>query len=66
LKKIKRDPAHPHCLTKNDVYSLLGGKFKTILEKESPWIGLRAYVNSRKRKIHNKELIMVLEKLEEN
>lgn len=48
-----------HTLTKRDVYSLLKGKFKTILERESPRIGLRTYVNGS-RKSNNKELIMVL------
>jgi ubiquinone/menaquinone biosynthesis C-methylase UbiE len=61
-EKTKRDPAHPHSFTKRDVYLLLGGKFKTIFEKESPWIGLRAYVNGS-RNSHNKELIMILEKI---
>jgi len=61
-EKTKRDPAHPHSLTKKDVYSLLESKFKIIFEKESPWIGLRAYINGS-RKGHNKELIMILGKL---
>ncbi len=61
-EKILRDPAHPHNLTKEDVHSLLRGTFKRIFEKESPWIGLRVYGNGS-LKSHNKELIMVLEKI---
>ena len=59
-KKV-RDPAHPHSLGKEDVDSLLKGKFDTRFEKESPWIGLRAYFNGS-TKSHNKELIKVLQK----
>jgi SAM-dependent methyltransferase len=50
-----------HSLTKKDVYSLLEGKLRTILERESPRIALRAYVNGS-RKSHNKELTMLLKK----
>jgi len=60
-KKTSRDPAHPHSLTKKDVYSLLEGKFDTRFEKESPWIGLRGYLDGSTES-HNKELIMVLQK----
>ena len=61
-EEIERDLAHPYSFTKKDVHSLLRGKFKTTFEKESPWIGLRAYV-SGSRNSHNKELIMILEKI---
>ena len=50
-----------HSLTKRDVYSLLEGKLRTILERESPRIALRAYVNGS-RKTYNKELVMLLKK----
>ncbi len=50
-----------HSLTKGDVYSLLEGKLRTILERESPRIALKAYINGS-RKSHNKELIMLLKK----
>jgi len=61
-EKTKRDPAHPHSLTKNDIYSLLKDKFEIVFEKESPWIGIRNYVNGL-RKGHNKELILALKKI---
>jgi len=60
-EKINRDPAHPYCLTKKDIHSLLAAGFNIIFEKESPWTGLRNYVNGLKGG-HNKELIMVCEK----
>jgi ubiquinone/menaquinone biosynthesis C-methylase UbiE len=60
---VQRDPAHPHSLTKTHAYSLLGSKFKIILEQQSPWIGLRNYVNGSRKNYHD-ELIMVLEKPE--
>ncbi len=56
-----RDPAHPHSFRKRDVYSILDGKFTTMFEKESPWIGVKTYFNGS-RKSRNKELIMVLQK----
>lgn len=61
-EKIKRDFAHPQCFIKKDVYQLLGSKFKTIFEKESPWIGIKNYVDGL-RESYNKELIMILEKI---
>ncbi|MGA1870991.1 MAG: class I SAM-dependent methyltransferase [bacterium] len=61
-EKIKRDLAHPHSLKKKEVYSLLEDKFVPIFERESPWIGLRAYVNGS-RKSKKNELIMILNKL---
>jgi SAM-dependent methyltransferase len=60
-EKSIRDPAHPHSLTRQDLNTLLAGRFKTLLEKESPWIGLANYVNGS-RKSHNQELIMVCER----
>jgi SAM-dependent methyltransferase len=60
-EKRNRDPAHPHSLAKEDVYALLEGKFETRFEKESPWIGLRAYFDGS-TKSHNQELIMVSQK----
>lgn len=50
-----------HSFTKKDVYSLLEGKLRTILERESPRIALRAYL-SGSRKSHNKELIVLSKK----
>lgn len=61
-ESISRDPAHPHSLGKKDVYSILEGKFDAVFEKESPWIGLRGYF-SGSTESHNKELIMVLQKV---
>ncbi len=60
-EKTMRDPAHPHSLTKEMVYLLLEGRFKRIFERESPWMGLRAYVNGS-RESRNKELITILKK----
>jgi len=58
---IERDAAHPHCLTKSRVMQLLGDRFKAVLEKESPWIGLRRYVIGERSHKHN-ELILILQK----
>ena len=63
--QIKRDPAHPHSFTNNDVFGLLRGKFEPILQKESPWIGIRNYL-SGSRGAHHKELILVLKKVKCN
>ncbi len=60
-EKVKRNPAHPHCFTKKDIYSLLKSKFKIKFEEESPWIGLKNYTNNC-TKFYNKELIIVLQK----
>lgn len=60
-EKTHRDLAHPHNLTKADLYSQLEGRFKPIFEKESPWMGLRAYAKGS-RKSFNNELILILEK----
>ncbi len=61
-KRVKRNHAHPYSFTKNDIYTLFKDKkFKKIFEKESPFIGLRAYVNGLKE-YRNKELIMILKK----
>jgi SAM-dependent methyltransferase len=57
----KRDPAHPHSLTREKVKRLVEADFTTLFERESPWIGLRSYVNGS-REAHNNELIMVLAK----
>lgn len=58
-EKTKRNHAHTSSLTKRNVYSFLGDRFNTIFEKESPWIGIRNYVNGS-RESHNEELIMIL------
>jgi ubiquinone/menaquinone biosynthesis C-methylase UbiE len=60
-EKITRGLAHPHSFIKRDVYSLLEGRFEMRFEKETPRIGLRAYVNNSRRS-HDKGLIMILEK----
>ena len=60
-EKTIRDPAHPHSLSKRDVHLLLKDKFEILLEKESPWIGLRNYVNGS-RKSHKIELIIITKK----
>jgi ubiquinone/menaquinone biosynthesis C-methylase UbiE len=59
---IKRDHAHPHSLTNDHLRDLLKSKFKIIFEKQSPWIGMRNYVEGKKG-TDNKELIFVLEKI---
>jgi SAM-dependent methyltransferase len=56
--KRKRDPAHPHCLLRDDVYHLLGNGFKIILDKDSVWIGMRHYVHGSRRG-DNREIITV-------
>ena len=56
-----RDPAHPYSFTKKDVYNLIKNNFDVVWEKESPWIGLKAYVNNS-AEIRNTELILVLRK----
>ncbi len=50
-----------YSLTKRDVYSLLEGELRIILEREFPRIALKAYVNGS-RKSHNKELVLLLKK----
>jgi len=65
-EKTRRGSGHPHCLTKRDVHLLLEKKSNIIFEKESPWIGTTSYViGSMKyyRKYHNKELILISEKI---
>ncbi len=57
-----RDPAHPHSITKKDVYSLIEDKYEILFTKESPWLGLRNYVNGLNT-CDKKELIMVLKKI---
>jgi ubiquinone/menaquinone biosynthesis C-methylase UbiE len=59
--KTKRDPAHPHSLTHEDITGLLGGNFEVVKEYVSPWIGLRNYVNGELRHDHE-ELILVTRK----
>ncbi len=61
-KKIKRDKAHPYSFTKEDIYLLLKDKFEIIFEKESPWIGIKNYVNGL-RKSKNSELVLILRKI---
>lgn len=56
-----RDPAHPHCLTRDGVRKLANRHFIAALERESPWVGLRSYVKGRRKGV-TRELIMVLRK----
>lgn len=58
---VKRDAAHPHSLTRTDIVGLLQDHFDICLEKESPWIGLRRYVNG-KGAGKRKELVLVMKK----
>ncbi len=60
-ENIKRDLAHPHSMTEKDVERLWQEKFKKIFERESPWIGMRNFVNHTGT-TENKELIVILEK----
>ncbi len=60
-EKMKRTAAHPHLLGKKEIYSLLEDRFETIFEKESPWIGMRNYVNGL-NSWQNHELVLVLKK----
>jgi SAM-dependent methyltransferase len=59
---VERDPAHPHSLTVSKVYSLLEGRFEKVLERESPWIGLKGFVRDE-GKTYGRELIAVLRKV---
>lgn len=59
----ERSPAHPHCFSREDVFSLAQKGFETEFAEESPWISLRAYVNGS-REYSNKELVMVLKKVD--
>ena len=62
-KKVIRDPAHPHSLTKTDVEVLINNAgFKILFEEESPWIGMRNYVNGFTMKNPQVEFIVVLKK----
>jgi hypothetical protein len=61
-EQTQRDSAHPHSLNKTDIVKLMDNRFQIIFEKESPWIGLRKYVNGNKNNVNN-ELIMVLQKI---
>ena len=60
-RKIERDAAHPHSLTKPDIENLLGSKFKKVFEGESPWIGERRYARGERSNLDN-ELILLLQK----
>ncbi|MFH1632345.1 MAG: class I SAM-dependent methyltransferase [bacterium] len=57
----ERDPAHPHCMTKEDVLSLVKDRFDVRFLGESPWIGLRQYVQGVAG-TDNKEMILILQK----
>jgi len=61
-EQTQRDPAHPHSLTKTDVVNLVGNRFQILFERESPWIGLKHYVNGRRDNANN-ELIILLQKI---
>ncbi len=61
-KSFKRDPSHPYTFTKQATRSLIRSRFRVILERESPAVGLYRYVAEGKRKSNNKELILVLGK----
>ena len=60
--KVERNLAHPHTLTKEDVYKLLEGRFNIIFEKESVWVGVSHYVHGSRRG-DNIEMITVSEKI---
>lgn len=58
-----RDANHPHSFRREDVFALLGGKFRTAFERESTWIGLRNYVGGVLGHANTRELVLVGEKI---
>lgn len=60
---FKRDPAHPHTFTREDVYSLIGGRFKPVFQKVSSAVGFYDYVLKGVRKSKNMELVLILKML---
>jgi len=61
-EQTQRGPTHPHSLTKTNIINLFSDRFKIVFERESPWIGMRNYLNNKKSNTNN-ELILVLQKL---
>jgi SAM-dependent methyltransferase len=59
--QAERDLAHPHSLTRDDVYKLLSGRFENIFERTSPWMLVSSYVKGS-TKLAGEQLIMVLTK----
>jgi SAM-dependent methyltransferase len=60
-EKKRRDVAHPHAITRKDVIDLTGDDFSCLFQRESPWIGVGAYVNGATTS-YNKELIAIFKK----
>lgn len=59
--KENRDLSHPHCFTKENVYSLIENKFTPVFENKSPWIQLRFFVLGHRESV-NDELVMICQK----
>ena len=56
------NPARPHTLNVEDVYSLLDNKFESIFERKSPRMSLHGYINGSEI-AEGKELAAVLRKV---
>lgn len=61
-QSLKRDWAHPHTFTEEDVLSLISGNFQIVFKEMSPAVGLYAYVVNGLRENVEKELILILKK----
>lgn len=61
-RPIHRDIAHPHSLTRADVFALLGEGLEVIFERASPWIGLENYVRNRPNPAGTTEIVIVARK----
>lgn len=63
-RKKGRDPAHPHCLTEQDIFFLTKPQFAIIFKKALSWISPRAYLDGViKNHQKKKGLVMVLKKV---
>ncbi|MBC8515178.1 class I SAM-dependent methyltransferase [bacterium] len=48
----ERDAAHPHSLTREALMNLLGDRFEVLLERESPWIGIKKFLRGERASSH--------------
>lgn len=55
-----RGAAHPHCLTKSEVYNYIKD-YTCLYQREVPWIGLREYIKNITES-NDKELLLILQK----
>lgn len=63
FEKFKeRNKAHPHCLSKKDIYKFIKS-YRCLYQREIPWVGLREYVEDI-RIADEKELLLILQKKE--